>query len=190
MRKVISLILIGLLLTAMLMGCGRPMEVPSNAPSTVTSVSDPEEGRDTTPYLRLVMNTPATLDPQKAGASNILTMNVFDRLVELQENSDGTSEIVPSIAKSWMISSAVASVRVPSSVQFSISASTVMLHVLALGPFSSSEQLTMADIISVIAIKYIFFFIFVICFKVDLGAKIVLFYKRDRISSEKVADIF
>ena len=105
MRKVISLILIGLLLTAMLMGCGRPMEVPSNAPSTVTSVSDPEEGRDTTSYLRLVMNTPATLDPQKAGASNILTMNVFDRLVELQENSDGTSEIVPSIAKSWMISS-------------------------------------------------------------------------------------
>ena len=50
MRKVISLILIGLLLTAMLMGCGRPMEVPSNAPSTVTSVSDPEEGRDTTSY--------------------------------------------------------------------------------------------------------------------------------------------
>ena len=43
MRKVISLILIGLLLTAMLMGCGRPMEVPSNAPSTVTSVSDPDE---------------------------------------------------------------------------------------------------------------------------------------------------
>ena len=105
MRKEISLILISLLLTAMLMGCGRPMEVPSNAPSTVTSVSDPEEGRDTTSYLRLVMNTPATLDPQKAGASNILSMNVFDRLVELQENADGTSEIVPSIAKSWMISS-------------------------------------------------------------------------------------
>ena len=32
-------------------------------------------------------------------------MNVFDRLVELQENADGTSEIVPSIAKSWMVSS-------------------------------------------------------------------------------------
>lgn len=81
------------------------MDVPSNAPSVVTAVSDPEEGRDTTGYLRLIMNTPQTLDPQKAGASNLLTMNVFDRLVELQENADGTSEIVPSIAKSWMISS-------------------------------------------------------------------------------------
>ena len=105
MRKVLPLILIVALLAAVLMGCGRQMEVPSNAPSTVTSVSDPEEGRDTTSYLRLVMNTPETLDPQKTGASNLLTMNVFDRLVELQENADGTSEIVPSIAKSWMVSS-------------------------------------------------------------------------------------
>ena len=105
MRKVLPLILIVALLAAVLMGCGRQMEVPSNAPSTVTSVSDPEEGRDTTSYLRLVMNTPETLDPQKTGASNLLTMNVFDRLVELQLNADGTSEIVPSIAKSWMVSS-------------------------------------------------------------------------------------
>lgn len=31
-------------------------------------------------------------------------MNIFDRLVEVKANDDGTSEIVPSLAKSWTVS--------------------------------------------------------------------------------------
>ena len=34
----------------------------------------------------------------------MVALNIFDRLVEVKAGSDGTSEIVPSLAKSWEIS--------------------------------------------------------------------------------------
>lgn len=104
MRRAISLAAAAVLLLLTLTGCGQVMEVPSNAPSSITEVADPEEGRDTAGYLRLIMDTPETLDPQARGAAELLSVNVFDRIVEIQENADGTSEIVPSVAKSWMVS--------------------------------------------------------------------------------------
>ena len=85
-------------------GCGREeMDVPSNAPSAVTAVTDPEEGLDTENFLRLPMGTPERVDPQRLGGYNPLAMSIFDRVVEVQDNPDGSTEIVPSIAKSWMI---------------------------------------------------------------------------------------
>ena len=104
MRRTLAIILAIMMLMAVFSGCGREMmEVPSNAPSTVTTITDPEEGLDTSDFLRLQMGTPERVDPQRLGGYNPLAMSIFDRVVEVQDNSDGTTEIVPSIAKSWMI---------------------------------------------------------------------------------------
>ena len=104
MRKSLAIVLAIMMLLAVFSGCGREtMEVPSNAPSTVTAVTDPEEGLDTSHFLRLPMGTPERVDPQRLGGYNPLAMSIFDRVVEVQDNPDGTTEIVPSIAKSWMI---------------------------------------------------------------------------------------
>ena len=54
MQKTLAAIITIVMLLTVFSGCGREeMDVPSNAPSAVTAVTDPEEGLDTENFLRL-----------------------------------------------------------------------------------------------------------------------------------------
>lgn len=59
---------------------------------------------DTTNFLKIADDNPDTTDPHCTSEYYTVAMNVFDRLVEVQAHDDGTSEIVPSLAKDWEIS--------------------------------------------------------------------------------------
>lgn len=56
---------------------------------------------DTTGFLRLVDDSIGTVDPQCTTEYYTVALNVFDRLVELRGNEDGTARIEPSLAESW-----------------------------------------------------------------------------------------
>lgn len=55
-------------------------------------------------YLRIVCDEPDTADPQCTEGDYDIPLNVFDRLVEVRTNKDGTNSFVPSLADSWEIS--------------------------------------------------------------------------------------
>ena len=55
-------------------------------------------------YLSFVDDDADTVDPQCTSEYYTIALNVFDRLVEIQAEKDGTSEIVPSLADSREIS--------------------------------------------------------------------------------------
>lgn len=109
MKKLMSLLLAAALLTATLAGCGGESASASTA-ETATSAAESTadnttaSGLDTTSFLKIVEDNPDIVDPQCTTEYYTVGMNIFDRLVEVQANDDGTSEIVPSLAKSWTIS--------------------------------------------------------------------------------------
>jgi len=55
-------------------------------------------------YLQLAMFEPGSVDPQCTDDDYAIALNVFDRLVELRTNPDGTCDLVPSLAESWEVS--------------------------------------------------------------------------------------
>ena len=59
---------------------------------------------DTTTFLKFADDNPDIVDPQCTSDYYTIPMNCFDRLLEVKVNSDGTSEIVPSLAKSYEVS--------------------------------------------------------------------------------------
>lgn len=109
MKKLMSLLLAAALLTATLAGCGGESASAGTA-ETATSAAESTadnttaSGLDTTSFLKIVEDNPDIVDPQCTTEYYTVGMNIFDRLVEVQANDDGTSEIVPSLAKSWTIS--------------------------------------------------------------------------------------
>lgn len=109
MKKLMSLLLAAALLTATLAGCGGESTSAGTA-ETATSAAESTadnttaSGLDTTSFLKIVEDNPDIVDPQCTTEYYTVGMNIFDRLVEVQANDDGTSEIVPSLAKSWTIS--------------------------------------------------------------------------------------
>jgi ABC-type transport system substrate-binding protein len=70
----------------------------------VAETTTTTSGLDTSTFLKIAEDNPDTVDPQCTSEYYTVGMNVFDRLVEVQANDDGTSEIIPSLAKSWTIS--------------------------------------------------------------------------------------
>ena len=55
-------------------------------------------------YLSFVDEKADTVDPQCTSGYYTVALNVFDRLVEVRANADGSTEIVPSLAESWDVS--------------------------------------------------------------------------------------
>lgn len=71
----------------------------------VRSAQAPEaDASDSLRYLRIVNDEPDTADPQCTDGCYDIPLNVFDRLVEVQQKEDGSSSFVPSLAQSWEIS--------------------------------------------------------------------------------------
>ncbi len=81
-----------------LAGCGQ-----RDAGGTA-SKSAAQAPADTAQYLSFVDEKPDTVDPQCTSGYYTIALNVFDRLVEVQSNEDGSTEIVPSLAESWDVS--------------------------------------------------------------------------------------
>ena len=55
-------------------------------------------------YLRVVDEEPTTVDFQCTTLYYTVALNVFDRLVETEVDTDGNTKIVPSLAESWTVS--------------------------------------------------------------------------------------
>lgn len=110
MKKLVSLTLAMTMCVSLLAGCGNKdastTETAASAASagSTATVVEPDVGIDTTNYLKIQDDNPDTVDPQATTEYYTVAMNIFDRLVEVKANGDGTSEIVPSLAKSWEIS--------------------------------------------------------------------------------------
>ena len=108
MKKLVSLILACALCLGLLAGCGSESSAAETASSAAAASSAATEtttsGVDTSTFLKIVESTPDTVDAQCTTEYYTVAMNIFDRLVEVQANGDGTSQIVPSLAKSWDIS--------------------------------------------------------------------------------------
>ena len=105
MKKFLSLTLALCLLLACLAGCGGD----SSAVSAAASGSEAPASGETASaandsYLKIAVSTPDIVDPQCTTEYYVVALNIFDRLVEVKASGDGTSEIVPSLAKSWEIS--------------------------------------------------------------------------------------
>jgi ABC-type transport system substrate-binding protein len=108
MKKILSLGLAASLCLGLLSGCGSEDTTAVSTASETSAVSAAETTDDTTldtsGYLVIVEDNPDIVDPQCTTDYYTVGMNIFDRLVEVQANDDGTSEIVPSLAKSWTVS--------------------------------------------------------------------------------------
>lgn len=95
-QSVLALMLAGVLC---LSGCVFLDSAGSSNISTTRSA--PSETPD---FLRIVSVEPDNVDPQCTGDYYNVPLNVFDRLVEVRAEQDGTSVLVPSLAASWEIS--------------------------------------------------------------------------------------
>ncbi len=61
-------------------------------------------GRDTSGYLIAIEEEPGTVDFQCTTIHYTIAQNVFNRLVEMENDEDGNAQILPSLAESWEIS--------------------------------------------------------------------------------------
>lgn len=80
-------------------GCGS--EQSAGAPAVETAA---EEEPDITRFLTAVEDEPDTVDFQCTSIHYTVATNVFNRLVETENNSEGGIEMLPSLAESWEIS--------------------------------------------------------------------------------------
>ncbi len=112
MKKITSLALVLAMLLSLMVGCGSGSSsaVTSTADSTASGEGSTAEATetsselDTSTFLVIADENPDIVDPQCTTAYYTVALNIFDRLVEIQANDDGTSEIIPSLAKSWDVS--------------------------------------------------------------------------------------
>ena len=117
MKRFVSLTLVLALFACLLAGCGNTTastgEAASAAPAESSAAESAAEAApaaaapagDTAGYLQIAETEDAdTIDPQVTTDYYTVGMNIFNRLVEVQANGDGTSQIVPSLATSWEIS--------------------------------------------------------------------------------------
>lgn len=82
-----------LLLTACKSAAARP-----DSESTARSEDDRAN------YLTFAESEPDTTDPECTAEYYTVALNVFDRLVEMEEDGSGNARLVPSLAESWEIS--------------------------------------------------------------------------------------
>lgn len=105
MKTILSLTLALCLLLSCLAGCGNGSSAESAAVSGAEAPASGEAANATNDsYLKIAVSTPDIVDPQCTTEYYVVALNIFDRLVEVKASGDGTSEIVPSLAKSWEIS--------------------------------------------------------------------------------------
>lgn len=99
-----NFILLGVLLALSLSACGSKSTDKSDDKTAKTD-SKAKTSIDTTGFLVTSINADIqTADPDKTSKDYMVPLNIFDRLIEVEVKDDGSSELVPSLAKSWDIS--------------------------------------------------------------------------------------
>lgn len=95
--------ILGLLLALCLAlsACGSTSGPSEGAES---SLEGSQTGLDTSRFLRIVDESPDTVDPQCTSGYYNVALNVFDRLVEVHVDENGVSAIGPSLATQWTVS--------------------------------------------------------------------------------------
>lgn len=110
MKKKISLMLAAALTAGLaLTGCGgsKTSDTTDNAAGAESESAAEVKGVDvdTTGYLVAALTSDIqTADVQKTSEDYEVPFNIFDRLVDIEVDDNGTSKIVPSLAESWDIS--------------------------------------------------------------------------------------
>ena len=100
-KKAFGVFLIIILSVCMLTSCSS--ETQETGLQSSEALLSPEE-KDTSGFLVAVEDEPDTVDFQCTSIHYTVALNVFDRLVELQQNHDGSTQIVPSLAESFKVS--------------------------------------------------------------------------------------
>ena len=99
-QKTISLLCLLLalaLLPPMLFGCASAQQAPDQ--------SGAKEEPDVSAFMAAVEEEPDTVDFQCTSIHYTVAQNVFNRLVEMENNAHGSAVVLPSLAKSWELSS-------------------------------------------------------------------------------------
>ena len=110
MKKKISLMLAAALTAGLaLTGCGgsKTSDTTDNTAGAESESAAEVKGVDvdTTGYLVAALTSDIqTADVQKTSEDYEVPFNIFDRLVDIEVDDNGTSKIVPSLAESWDIS--------------------------------------------------------------------------------------
>ncbi|MGL5437685.1 MAG: ABC transporter substrate-binding protein [Lachnospiraceae bacterium] len=112
MRKTRNLMFAAALAASLMMtGCGGSGSSDPAADSSAAvgseAAADVSQGEtvDTSSYLVSVLVADIqTADVQKTSKDYQIPMNIFDRLVDIEVDADGTSRIAPSLAQNWDIS--------------------------------------------------------------------------------------
>ncbi len=76
----------------------------NEAPNSVTDQQSNPSEPDITNFLVAVEDEPDTVDFQCTSIHYTIAQNVFNRLVEMENDENGDMEILPSLAKSWEVS--------------------------------------------------------------------------------------
>lgn len=97
LRKILCLAAVLAVLCASLAGCSaRKPEIETEQ----ASAKEPDVSR----FISVVEDEPDTVDFQCTSIHYTVATNVFDRLVEMENDGDGGVKIVPSLAKAWEVS--------------------------------------------------------------------------------------
>lgn len=114
MKRRIGLVLAGTLAFSLaLSGCGGSKGDGTGSESSAvqagtgetTGASQADSGVDTAGFMMDVLNADIqTADVQKTSKDYTVPTNIYDRLVEIEVDDQGTSKIVPSLAEDWDIS--------------------------------------------------------------------------------------
>ena len=99
-RRLLCLLLTAVLCIGILSACARPGSsgVPSEPEPEPMSQSNPSR------YIVAVEDEPDTVDFQCTSIHYTVAQNVFDRLVEMENDAEGKAQILPSLAESWDLS--------------------------------------------------------------------------------------
>lgn len=104
MKKTILIGAICLGLGLSLAACSSTAEQGENVEvSEETKIQDTTKGEEG--YLNIAINADIqTADVHKTSKDYLVPLNIFDRLVEVEVEKDGSTKLVPSLAKDWKIS--------------------------------------------------------------------------------------
>ena len=101
-KKAVALLMTGVLALSALTACGNSTD-QSGTGETEETGGEYTSKNGNTMVLTLFQN-PKTLDIQKTNADYFIPIQIYDRLVEVQVNEEGETEIIPSLAESWEVS--------------------------------------------------------------------------------------
>ncbi|WP_029323367.1 ABC transporter substrate-binding protein [Butyrivibrio sp. AE3004] len=97
-NKPLCLLMATALLTSMLSGC-------TSAADNAGGVKEEANAEpDVSKFLIAVEEEPDTVDFQCTSIHYTIAQNVFDRLVEMENNAHGSAVVLPSLAKEWEVS--------------------------------------------------------------------------------------